>query len=73
MLAFRKARYALKRSKKHLLKSVNFLSERLKHAQAKMQNMSTEALGEKLEALNLPSAQLELIKKCVSAARCQSK
>ncbi|CAN8014592.1 unnamed protein product, partial [Ixodes persulcatus] len=73
MLALRRARNALKRSKERLLKRVKVLSEGLKQARAKMQNMSTEVLDQKQEALKQPSAQLELIKECVLAARCKSK
>lgn len=73
MLAFRRARNALKRSKERLLKRVKVLREEMKQAQAKMQSMSMEVLNEKLGALKLPAPQVELIKECVSAAKCRSK
>lgn len=53
MLAFHRAKNVLKRSKKHLVKHVNVLSEVLKLDQVKM---STEVLNEKLEELKLPSS-----------------
>lgn len=75
MLAFRRVRNELKRSKEHLLKRVNVLTEELKQGQAKMHSMSTElqVLNEKLGAVKLPAPQVELIKECVSAAKCRSK
>lgn len=73
MVAFRKAKYALKRSKTRLLKKVKALTAEVRKAQHKLQTIHAESLPEKLNNLNLPSAQLNLIEECVSASKCATK
>ncbi|XP_077535872.1 uncharacterized protein LOC144148165 [Haemaphysalis longicornis] len=71
--ALRFSRAALQRSRARLLKRNKLLMKQLEESKKEMMKIQDEDVAEKLQALDMPPAQLLLLKECISAAKCTAK
>ncbi|KAH9383948.1 hypothetical protein HPB48_025892 [Haemaphysalis longicornis] len=71
--ALRFSRAALQRSRARLLKRNKLLTKQLEESKKEMMKIQDEDVAEKLQALDMPPAQLLLLKECISAAKCTAK